>query len=93
MTASDMNPKWIMHNATHDFITNAETQERKNTKHDTNAISQVVKYCKEQGYDVIPPSTVDRKPKIVRKQPLSLNKRKLAVMEMTIVSSDDDDGK
>ena len=52
-----------------------------------------MKYCKEQGYDVIPPSTVDRKPKIVRKQPLSMNKRKRAMMEMTIVSSDDDDDK
>ena len=67
MTASDMNPKWIMHNATHDFIAHSEQQERKNSKHDANAISQVVKFCKEQGYGVIPPSTVDRKPKIVRK--------------------------
>ena len=49
MTASDMNPKWIMHNATHDFIANSETQERKNTKHDANAISQVVKFCKDNG--------------------------------------------
>lgn len=91
MTASDMNPKWIMHNATHDFIANSETQERKNTKHDANAISQVVKFCKDSGYDVCPESTVDRRPRTVRKPALSMNKRKRAMMEMTIISSADED--
>ena len=72
MTANDMNPKWIMHNATHDFIAHSEQQERKNKKHDENAITQVVKYCREVGYDAL------------RKQALCLNKRKRAMMEMTI---------
>ena len=91
MTANDMNPKWIMHNATYDFIAQSEQQERKNSKHDANAITQVVKFCKDVGYDAIPESTVDRKPKLVRKQPLCLNKRKRAMMEMTIISSADED--